>query len=64
MVDYSFPRGLRSLLNLNPIQVNCEFVDRAFAFLFQQPVRAWVMVDPVTVFIDEVQFAKVESPKP
>ncbi len=28
MVDYSFPRGLRSPLNLNHFQVPCGFVDR------------------------------------
>jgi OHCU decarboxylase len=30
MVDYSFPRGLRSPLNLNHFQVPCDFVDRIY----------------------------------
>jgi len=34
MVDYSFPKGLRSPLTLNPIQVPCDFVDR-----FRRSVR-------------------------
>ncbi len=28
MVDYSFPKGPPSPLTLNPIQVDCDFVDR------------------------------------
>lgn len=52
MVDYSFPGGLRSPMNLNHFQVPCEFVDRIsasvgyFSFAF---AIALVMLLPLRI---------------